>query len=243
MELIVIAAGNGKRMGDISVPKVLYPVNGVPNLKRILDQAIDSKIIHHVFIVVKDTASDDFEKYLTENPFKISTTIVPINSGLGDGHAIMSALENINTDLEEAIVMWGDTYIEYSSTFKELIRYKCSSVTLPVVKEDNPYVTILTDESMKVISADFSKLGEKHLRGLHDQSVFMINKAIVLRTLRLMHNVLWKNGRYITESKELNFLHIFHYLWNINEPAICYITEYPTKSFNSIEEVKQIENN
>jgi bifunctional N-acetylglucosamine-1-phosphate-uridyltransferase/glucosamine-1-phosphate-acetyltransferase GlmU-like protein len=243
MELIVIAAGNGKRMGDISVPKVLYPVNGIPNLKRILDQAIDSKIIQHVHIVVKDTAYDDFEKYLIENPFKISTAIVPINSGLGDGHAIMTALENINTDQEEAIVMWGDTYIEYSSTFKELIRYKCKSVTLPVVKEDNPYVTILTDEAMKVISADFSKLGEKHLRGLHDQSVFMINKTIVLSTLKLMHNVLWKNGRYITESKELNFLHIFHYLWNINEPAICYITEYPTKSFNSIEEVKQIENN
>lgn len=246
MELIIIAAGNGKRMGNISVPKVLYPVNGVPNLKRILDNAIESGVIHKVYIAVKDAAYDDFEKYLIDNPFKISTVIVPIQSGLGDGHAILNTLDQMVTfdkTIDKAIVMWGDAYIEHSSIFNELCKldHETDPVLVPVVKEDNPYVTILIDDTMAVMSADFSKLGEKHLRGLHDQSIFMINKNVVLETLRTLHNVLWKNGRYISESRELNFLHAFHFMYNIGRPARCYITEYPTKSFNSIDEVKQIE--
>lgn len=243
MELIIIAAGNGKRMGNISVPKVLYPVNGTPNLKRILDAAIESKVFECVHLVVKESAEQDFENYLIDNPFKISVIITPISSGYGDGHALMEALTKNRRSSKKAIVVWGDVYIENSMIFNELATYEeqCFNVVLPVCKEESPYVTILADQDMNVTGADFSKLGEKHFEGLHDQSVFMINKNAALEALQTMHNVLWKNGRYISESKELNFLHMMHYLYNFDEPATCYITEYPTKSFNSIDEVKQIE--
>lgn len=245
MELIIIAAGNGKRMGNISVPKVLYPVNGTPNLKRILDSAIESEVFNRVYIVVKEGQHDAFEQYLLDNPFKISTVIVPINSGFGDGHALKEALPKIDWESNHAAVVWGDVYIEHSMIFNELTNYinKCDTVVVPVCKEEYPYVTILTDNDMNITGADFSKLGEKHFEGLHDQSVFLINKDATARALEVMHYVLWKNGRYISESKELNFLHVMHYLYNFDEPALCYITEYPTKSFNSIDEVKRIENN
>jgi hypothetical protein len=117
-----------------------------------------------------------------------------------------------------------------------------SSAVIPVCTEKNPYVTILTDSNMNALSADFSKLGETHLEGFHDQSIFYINNDVIYDSLQKMHEVLWKNGQYITQSKELNFLHILHYLRNINYPANCYITEYPTKSFNSIEELTKLEN-
>ena len=244
MELIIIAAGNGKRMGNISVPKVLYPVNGTPNLKRILDAAIESAVFDRVYVVVKEGQYDAFEQYLLDNPFKISTVIVPINSGFGDGHALAESLYKINWESKHAVVVWGDVYIEHSMVFNELVNYvnKCDTVVVPVCKEQNPYVTILADNDMNITGADFSKLGEKHFEGLHDQSVFLINKDATSTALEAMHRVLWKNGRYISESKELNFLHVMHYLHNYAEPALCYITEYPTKSFNSIDEVKQIEN-
>lgn len=241
MKLIIIAAGNGKRMGDISVPKVLYPVNGIPNLKRILSAAESSGIFETVKIVIKESAVGVFTDYFKNNSTELDIELTPINSGYGDGHALMEALHG--DDRGNAIVMWGDAYIENGMIFKELSMYegKCSSVIVPVFKEQNPYVTILADDDMNIIGADFSKLGEKHFEGLHDQSVFMINKNSVLHTLKTMHDVQWKNGRYISESKELNFLHIMHFLHNRNIPAKCYITEYPTKSFNSIDEVKQIE--
>ena len=243
MELIIIAAGNGKRMGNISIPKVLYPVNGVPNLQRILNAADDAGVFDSVQLVIKESAQNDFVDYLHKHPPKIEVELVSINSGYGDGHALMEALTQIQFTNNKAIVVWGDVYIENGMIFKELVSYEdqCYNVIVPVCKEDSPYVTILADQNMNITGADFSKLGEKHFEGLHDQSVFMINKNATLETLETMHNVLWKNGRYISESKELNFLHAMHYLYNFDEPATCYITEYPTKSFNTIDEVKQIE--
>lgn len=243
MELIIIAAGNGKRMGNISVPKVLYPVNGMPNLQRILNAANDAGIFDSVYVVIKESAENDFVDYFHKHPSEVDVHLTSINSGYGDGHAIMEALSQIGATDDNAIVVWGDVYIENGMIFKELVSYEdqCFNVIVPVCKEESPYVTILADQDMNVIGADFSKLGEKHFEGLHDQSVFMINKNAALEALQTMHNVLWKNGRYISESKELNFLHAMHYLYNFDEPATCYITEYPTKSFNSIDEVKQIE--
>lgn len=242
MELIVIAAGNGKRMGDISIPKVLYPVNGVENLRRIIDSAIVSQVIDSITLVIKDTAKTIFEEYLEVNKYDINIKLVPIQSGLGDGHAILKALEHDSEGM--AIVMWGDAYIQNPGIFNELCEKRTeAALVVPVVREKNPYVTILSDEHMNIFSADFSKLGEIHTEGLHDQSVFSINKEFIFNVLLQMHDVLWKNGRYITESKELNFLHAFHCMYNSGSPAKCYITEHPTRSFNSIDEVKQIENN
>ena len=245
MELIIIAAGNGKRMGNISVPKVLYPVNGMPNLQRILNAAEDAGVFDEIHIVIKASAENDFVDYFHKHPSKVDVNLVSINSGYGDGHAIMEALVQIGASKDKAVVVWGDVYIENGMIFKELVSYEdqCFNVIVPVCKEESPYVTILADQDMNVTGADFSKLGEKHFEGLHDQSVFMINKNAALEALQTMHNVLWKNGRYISESKELNFLHAMHYLYNHDEPASCYITEYPTKSFNSIDEVQRIENN
>ena len=217
----------------------------MPNLQRILNAAEDAGVFDEIHIVIKASAENDFVDYFHKHPSKVDVHLVCINSGYGDGHAIMEALVQIGASKDKAIVVWGDVYIENGMIFKELVSYEdqCFNVIVPVCKEESPYVTILADQDMNVTGADFSKLGEKHFEGLHDQSVFMINKNATLEALQTMHNVLWKNGRYISESKELNFLHAMHYLYNHDEPASCYITEYPTKSFNSIDEVQRIENN
>ena len=247
INLIIIAAGNGKRMGNINVPKVLYPVNGVPNLKRIITNAIESEVFDSIDLVIKDSAVKSFKEFLDNNEFDIKINLIPINSGLGDGHAILSMYKNVH-QYNNSILVWGDVYIDSPMIFKELkdvgssTGNNFSSAVIPVCTEKNPYVTILTDSNMNALSADFSKLGETHLEGFHDQSIFYINNAVIYDSLQKMHEVLWKNGQYITQSKELNFLHILHYLRNINYPANCYITEYPTKSFNSIEELTKLEN-
>lgn len=248
INLIIIAAGNGKRMGNINIPKVLYPVNGVPNLKRIITNAIASEVFDSIDLVIKDSAITSFEKFLDDNKFDIKINLMPINSGLGDGHAILSAYNSYHQSNKNSILVWGDVYVDSPMIFRELseigksFNNNFSSVVIPVSNEKNPYVTILADSTMRIISADFSKLGEVHSEGFHDQSVFYINNEVIYDSLQKMHDVLWKNGQYITTSKELNFLHVLHYLKNINYPANCYITEYPTKSFNSIEELLKLEN-
>lgn len=235
--LIIIAAGNGKRMGDIAVPKALYEINGYPNLYNTIVKC--DGLFDTIYLVIKSTAFKQFDEFCEKHKF--NCILIPIDSGLGDGHALMSALDSIVED--ESIVLWGDAYLQNNEIVKELleIEYEDSSMIFPVNIEKNPYVTIITDENMNAIAADFSKLGENHKEGLHDQSIFKIKNGIILKTLINMHNVLWKNGRYISESKELNLLHALHLLSCGDYPAKAYISDYSVGCFNTCEEALNIE--
>jgi NDP-sugar pyrophosphorylase family protein len=45
--LIIVAAGNGSRMGSIPIPKALFPINGKPNIEWIIESARGYK---HLYI-------------------------------------------------------------------------------------------------------------------------------------------------------------------------------------------------
>ncbi len=236
MDLIIIAAGNGTRMGNISYPKCLHPVAGEINLHRTLDKAQGP--FENVHVVIRNGAEESFAATLKEYPY---IKLVPIDSGLGEGHAVLEALRQIHCS--SAIIVWGDAYIKYGEIFAELKRAynrTAASCVVPVVDEFQPYVTLVTNGDMEIQYADLSKFGEHHHRGLHDQSMFAINVPTIKNALLEMHRSLWKGGRYISESKELNFLHCLHYMANTGYPAKAYITEYPTGSFNTQEEAKAI---
>jgi hypothetical protein len=94
---------------------------------------------------------------------------------------------------------------------------------------------------MQCISADFSKHGESHANGFHDQSVFRFDISRLMKSLSDLHSALWKNDRYITPGGELSLLYSFHYLYNSHDPVYVYETAHPTLSFNTIEEVVDIQ--
>ena len=253
-DLYIIAAGKGSRMGG-SLPKALIPItDNEPCLTTTLKQ-IGHKFLN-VFIVVNVDIIDVWKKYMEEisfssHPFTLNVTLVPIKSGLGDGHAVMSALDHGIHELgkkklspkfsNDIVICWGDVFFPNAELIDELVSRPLEYGVFPVVREDNPYVTLLTNEVMQCVSADFSKYGEKHPTGFHDQSVFRFNRHTLLHALYTLHNAFWKNGRYMTPGGELSLLHTFHYLFNEDTPADVYETDYPTLSFNTPEEVAEIQ--
>lgn len=235
--LAVIAAGNGTRMGATTIPKALYPVNNKENLWYNISSATSFDSIK---VFVRNTDVSAFKKFRDKYGFDFE--IISIISGMGDGHAVMNALDYVED--EDVVVMWGDVHVTNNQIFDELLSAMSGadcSLIMPVVAEDNPYVTIITDNQLNVMFADFSKLGENHNHGLHDQSIFGIRKSTVKSTLQTMHNVMWKGGRYISESQELNFMHMMHVLYANSTPAKVYITEHAVKSYNTVVEVQSIE--
>ena len=262
-DLYIIAAGKGSRMGG-GVPKALIPIEeGIPNITNTLKQA--QGLFDSIFIVTNKDVRAAWDKYYLDNVdvfpelFNSANNSAPlvrfvsISSGLGDGHAVLSALDEVkqsyrkDTVSNKMAIVWGDAFIRHRETFQEIIdisqsRGHSDSVGFaPAVLEDNPYVSLLTDDEMKCMSADFSKYGESHPSGLHDQSVFFFDREILHKALRTLHNCFWKNGRYITPGSELSLLHAFHYLYNTNMPLTVYQTEYPTMGFNTPSEVADIQ--
>lgn len=248
-DLYIIAAGNGSRL-NASMPKALVSITSEPCLTTTLRQ-IGHKF-RRVFVVTNVLARDQWHSYFRAlevvHPGLARFTIdLPIESGLGDGHATLQGLmaaENLRetTLSQDIVVTWGDVFFRHPELIDELLSmFLKGSGLLPVIEESNPYVSLLINEEMQCVSADFSKFGEKHVSGLHDQSVFRFARHRLRASLCDLHNALWKGGRYLSPGGELSLLHSFHQLYNSGNPTYVYETRYATLSFNTIEEVVTIQ--
>jgi hypothetical protein len=143
---------------------------------------------------------------------------------------------------QDVVIAWGDAFFPDPAIFDELLSISMKgSGLIPAVYETDPYVSLLVDKKMRCIAADLLKHGETHPRGLHDQSVFRFRGHCLMRSLRALHCALWKMDRYITPGGELSLLYIFHHLYNSHDPAYVYNTAHQTLSFNTAEEVAEIQ--
>lgn len=254
-DIMIVAAGNGTRMGDYSLPKILTKINGKSNLHNTFDRLKEAKNIGHIYIIVNkrnhEAINASVNEYVSHytHPLIDAVSIIEIESGRGDGHAVIEASEKIG-HLGKIIssmffVMWGDAYLTSGEIFNDctdiLENNKNVSMIIPVINERNPYVTFIVDKNMECLGADFSKRGENHPSGFHDQCIFLCNRRTTIELLKVMHNAYLKNGRYVTDSGELTFLYLVHFLYNVSDPAKAIITDSPVLSYNTMGEVKEIE--
>jgi len=248
-DLYIVAAGSGSRLKS-NMPKALVPITDEPCLTTTLQQI--ALKFRKTFVVTNVLVQDQWRKYfehlLSAYPeLAEQTTALSIRSGLGDGHAtlqgILAAERMEGSSLSpDIVVAWGDVFIPNAEIIDELLTVTLmGSGVLPAVNENDPYVSLLVDENMRCISADFSKHGERHSTGFHDQSVFRFDLPRLKTALALLHNALWKGDRYFTPAGELSLLYTFHLLYNSGDPAYVYQTKYPTRTFNTVEEVVAIQ--
>jgi molybdopterin-guanine dinucleotide biosynthesis protein A len=248
VDLYVVAAGNGSRLGS-HVPKALLRIGDVPCLTMMLRQAADR--FSHIFVVTNLNLQDQWSAYFLqlasfEPELALKVINLPIKSGLGDGHAalqgiLMTEHGSYPSPAPELVVVWGDVILSNHEIVDELLHQPCEgSGLIPTVFEANPYVSLLADERRRCISADFAKHGETRSDGLHDQSLFRFNRRLLKQSLQSLHRALWKGGRYLTPGGELSLLYSLHHLYNCGEPSYVYETAYPTLTFNTPEEVEAI---
>jgi NDP-sugar pyrophosphorylase family protein len=247
IDLFIIAAGKGSRMGG-SIPKALVPlVDGIPNLTTTLQQ-IGHKF-HNVYVVTNEEVFSAWEDYFIELKLKypeLSNNVrnISISSGRGDGHAVMEGMREARSMCDEIVVAWGDVFFPEEELIDELLSKQIIMGVVPTVFRADPYVALRLHEN-KILYANFSKHGEDTRDGYHDQSVFRFDRRSLRGALEIMHDVLNKNGKYITANGEMSLLHVFHYVANTSSEEIpeiqAYETKYPTLSFNTVEEVAQIQ--
>jgi bifunctional N-acetylglucosamine-1-phosphate-uridyltransferase/glucosamine-1-phosphate-acetyltransferase GlmU-like protein len=248
IDLYIIAAGNGSRL-NAGLPKALVPICDEPCITTTLRRI--GANFRKVFVVTNLLAGNQWRAYFrdleTAHPELASRTQnLPIESGLGDGHATLQGLlsaERMSAEQlpEDIVIAWGDTFFRYAQIIDELLFMPLEASGLfPVVHEKKPYVSLLADSEMRCVAVDFSKYGEHHATGFHDQSVFRFVRSRLKASLLDLHNSLWKNDRYITPGGELSLLYAVHQLYNTGDPVRLYETRYPTGSFNTLEELVAI---
>jgi len=255
-DLYIIAAGTGSRMGG-TVPKALVHITDKPCLTSTLQQAHEK--FSRIFIVTNVLAAAAWTQYfksLLEDYPEICDRVatIAISSGLGDGHATLSALKATRsardlrgravqaTPAAEVVVAWGDVFFQHAEIFDELLSTPMPGVgVVPAVMESSPYVALVTDQDGRCTSAEFSKYGEHREQGWHDQSIFRFKRAALESALEQLQAALWKGQRFIGHGNELSMLYVFHYLYNQGQRIDVYATEWPTLSFNTPLEVAGIQ--
>ncbi len=184
MEVVVLAAGQGKRMRSV-LPKVLQPIAGKPMLAHVLDTArtLDAQRICVVYghggEVVRERLDAADLAWARQAP------------QLGTGHAVQQALPHL-TDGDMALVLYGDVPLIGVPTLRRLVASAGNDrLALLTVKMDNPtgYGRILRNPAGAVV-----RIVEEKDASDEERQVQEVNTGILIAPVARLRDWLGRIG-------------------------------------------------
>lgn len=114
IQVLILAAGQGKRMGAGDLPKVLVPLKGKPMLGHLLEAIKNSEVCDKPTIVigkgaekVQETFGENYKYVLQEEQ-------------LGTGHAVKVARDALK-DATDVMVLYGDHPLVSAKLIKNIV--------------------------------------------------------------------------------------------------------------------------
>ncbi len=184
MEVVILAAGQGKRMRSV-LPKVLQPIAGKPMLTHVLAaaRALDAKRICVVYghggEVVRERLDAPDLAWARQEP------------QLGTGHAVQQALPHL-TDGALALVLYGDVPLIGVPTLTRLVAAAGERrLALLTVELDNPtgYGRILRDGAGRV-----TRIVEEKDASAAERTVREVNTGILVAPVTRLRDWLGRIG-------------------------------------------------
>ncbi|MBU0598227.1 NTP transferase domain-containing protein [Patescibacteria group bacterium] len=114
IQIIILAAGRGKRMNNGSLPKVLTLLNNKPIISYVTDTIKKTGYPHKPFIVVGHQA-DKVKKYLGKNYMYALQS-----KRLGTGHAVACVKNKISSNKKHILILYADKPYINPLTIKRL---------------------------------------------------------------------------------------------------------------------------
>src|SRR5574341_1788902 len=144
LEIIVLAAGLGKRMRS-SLPKVLHPLAGRPLLAHVLETA--RELAPRKILVVNGHGAEEVQKAFSET--KIDWVLQA--EQLGTAHAVMQAMPKVAADAD-VLILYGDVPLVRAATLKRLLEAARDGLSVLTAELDDPaaYGRIIRDASGRV---------------------------------------------------------------------------------------------
>ena len=130
LEIIVLAAGQGKRMHS-ALPKVLHALAGRPLLAHVLDAARALK--PRKIVVVHGHGGDEVRAAFPDPAIEW----VAQTEQLGTGHAVLQALPRIDAEAE-VLILYGDVPLVRAETLKRLLEASQKGIAVLTAEVANP---------------------------------------------------------------------------------------------------------
>ncbi len=196
LKTLILAAGKGTRMKS-DLPKVIHKVNGIPMVKKILNEL--EKLGTEENILILGHKKEEILKELGEIKYAIQ------EEQLGTGHAIMQA-ENLLKDYEgDVMILCGDTPLLRHETLKAMYEaHKKSGVATTILTSvyENPfgYGRIVKDGE-KVTAIVEEKEADEETKKIKEVNagVYCCNAKELFAALKKVTNNNEKGEYYLTD--------------------------------------------
>ncbi|MCK9260668.1 MAG: bifunctional UDP-N-acetylglucosamine diphosphorylase/glucosamine-1-phosphate N-acetyltransferase GlmU [Azoarcus sp.] len=218
MEVVILAAGQGKRMRSV-LPKVLQPIAGKPMLAHVLGAAreLDAKRICVVYghggEVVRERLDAPDLAWALQSP------------QLGTGHAVQQALPHL-TDGSLALVLYGDVPLISVATLRRLAQAAGNKrLSLLTVELEQPagYGRILRDGAGRV-----QRIVEEKDASAAEKQVREVNTGILVAPVARLRDWLGRIGNDNAQGE--------YYLTDIIGMAVAEDVEVVTVQPGSVSE-------
>ncbi|MFA5022635.1 MAG: NTP transferase domain-containing protein [Patescibacteria group bacterium] len=131
IQIVVLAAGYGKRMNNCELPKVLIPFNGKPIISHLLAAIKESDVCLKPVIVVGQKA------YQVQEALGPDYIYIFQKEQLGTGHAVLVTKPSLKGKAENIMILYGDHPLVTATMIKKLATAHLASkkvLTMATVK-------------------------------------------------------------------------------------------------------------
>src|SRR5512147_940729 len=143
--IVILAAGQGKRMGS-SLPKVLHRLGGRPLISHVIESARALKPAR--ICVVYGHGGEQVPNALTG----ARVVMIRQRPQLGTGHALRQALPHLGKS-ETTLVLYGDVPLIRRDTLRQMVNRRAHDVTVLTAELEDPrgYGRIVRDRKGRVV--------------------------------------------------------------------------------------------
>ncbi len=212
---IILAAGKGARMNSTSIPKVCFPVDGIPAVNRAIKTYNDCGIKQHILVVgamagqVVETVGSEFA----------NTTFAYQREQKGTANAVKTVFESMpNIDADSTMLLTaGDRIIEQSVLERLFDLYytrNCDLAMLTLARQDgSSQGRVITDASGSPLA--IIEMADIKQRAIYKKLRTMAQKNKLLSREKLLNTVIIDFFGSGEKIKEERLQKAFGVLWKL----------------------------
>lgn len=206
LAIVVMAAGQGKRMQDPAKPKVLYEIAGLPLIGHVL--RLCSTLNAQITVCIIGYGREQVSAYVADSCPLVKFAVQ--SEQLGTGHAVMQAEEQLAGFEGDVLILSGDVPLLSAKSVNALLamhREKQAKATVLAVRMDDPtgYGRIVRNDA-----GDLDRIVEHKDASDEERQICEINSGIYVFDARALREVLPHIGRknaqgeyYLTDAFQL----------------------------------------
>jgi UDP-N-acetylglucosamine diphosphorylase/glucosamine-1-phosphate N-acetyltransferase len=205
---VIMAAGQGKRMNNPALAKVMNTLGGIPLVQHVIRLARSAGA--DPIIVVLGHQREHAIAFLHEHEPTVDIAVQA--EQLGTGHAVQQAIPALNGFDGDILILSGDAPLTRPETLRDALRLhreRSASVTVltAVLPDPTGYGRVIRDNENRIVRIVEHKDATEHERAVHEinSGIYVFDKLPLVDALGRITNQNAQGEYYLPDVFELFF--------------------------------------